>query len=463
MGVSDPKDASEIRGIVARQRQFHRGGRPRDVAFRKAQLKKLKSEMQAMEPELFQALHKDLGKSEFEAYTSEVGFVYEEIGYALANVDEWARPVRVPTPLLHQPSDSSIHPQPRGTVLIIGPWNYPLMLLLAPLVGAIAAGNTAVLKPSELAPATAAVVARLVARAFSPEYCAVVGGGVPETTALLAERFDHIFFTGSIPVGKIVMRAAAEHLTPVTLELGGKSPCIVDEHVDVAVAARRITWGKFYNAGQTCVAPDYLLVHRAVKPALLAGIKSALAEFFGADPSRSPDYGRIVNARHFDRLAELVDGRVFVGGERDKASLYFAPTVLDDARMSDKAMAGEIFGPVLPVLTFDALDEAIAMVRERPNPLALYVFTSRAATERRVVDEIPFGGGCVNNALIHLANPHMPFGGVGESGMGAYHGKFSFDTFSHKKAVTRTTTKLDIKLRYPPYAGRLGLIRKLMR
>jgi aldehyde dehydrogenase (NAD+) len=419
--------------------------------------------MQAMEADLLQALHKDLGKGEFEAYTGEVGFVYEEIGHALSHMDEWARTVRVPTPLVHQPSESAIHVQPRGTVLVIGPWNYPLQLMLSPLVGAVAAGNTAVLKPSELAPATAAVVGRLIERTFSPDFCAVVGGGVPETTRLLAERFDHIFFTGSIPVGKVVMRAAAEHLTPVTLELGGKSPCIVDEHVDVAVAARRITWGKFYNAGQTCVAPDYLLVHRSVKSDLLAGIKKSLAEFFGADPQQSPDYGRIVNERHFDRLAELVDGKVYLGGQKDRASLYFAPTVLDDARMSDRSMAGEIFGPVLPVLAFDTLDEAVALVKERPNPLACYVFTSRSATEKRIVDEVPFGGGCVNNTLIHLANPHLPFGGVGASGMGAYHGKFSFDTFSHKKAVTKTTTRLDLKLKYPPYAGRLGLIRKLIR
>lgn len=454
----------EIKQLIARQRQFFASGKTRDLDFRIAQLKKLKDAVKAMEPEIMGALKKDLNKSEFEAYTSEVGFLYEEIGHTIKHLRDWAKPRKVPTPLLHQPSQSFVYSQPLGDVLIIGPWNYPFMLLLSPLVGSIAAGNCAVLKPSEISAHTGEIVARLVERTFSPEFCAVVGGGVPETTALLAERFDHIFFTGSIPVGRIVMRAAAEHLTPVTLELGGKSPCIVDKDTDLAVTARRIVWGKFYNAGQTCVAPDYLLVQKSIKKDLIGAMKGCLTEFFGDDPAASADYGRIISPRHWDRLMGMVSGNVAAGGKGDRSSLYLAPTILDDATMEDKAMEDEIFGPLLPVLSYDTLDDAIRTVARRPNPLACYVFTSRPETERRVIEEIPFGGGCVNNALIHLANPNIPFGGVGQSGMGAYHGKDSFDTFSHRKSVVKSSFMMDVKLKYPPYTkDRLGLIRKFMR
>ncbi len=452
-----------MKDLIARQRQYFETGATRGVAFRIAQLRKLKDAMKAMEPELLQALRTDLNKSEFEGYTSEIGFTYEEINHGVRHVESWARPQRVGTPLLHQPSTSRIYPQPKGVALIIGPWNYPFMLLISPLVGAITAGNCAILKASEIAPATAAAVTKLIRGAFPPEYCAVVEGGVPETTALLKERFDHIFFTGSIPVGRIVMRAAAENLTPVTLELGGKSPCFIDRDIDVAVTARRVVWGKFYNAGQTCVAPDYLLVHRSMKEPLLAAMKACVTDFFGADPKASPDYGRIVSERHFDRLAGFVTGDVVIGGQTDRAARYIAPTVLDNAKMSDKVMEDEIFGPVLPVLVYETLDEAIKLSKERPNPLACYVFTNDSRVEARIIEEVPFGGGCVNNALIHLANPNMPFGGIGQSGMGAYHGKDSFDVFSHRKSVTKTPTAIDIKLKYPPYGQRLNLLRKLMR
>jgi aldehyde dehydrogenase (NAD+) len=290
-----------------------------------------------------------------------------------------------------------------------------------------------------------------------------VEGGVPETTALLKERFDHIFFTGSIPVGRVVMRAAAEHLTPVTLELGGKTPCFIDKDIDIAVTARRVVWGKFYNAGQTCVAPDYLLVHKSVKAPLLAAMRACVTEFFGANPQESPDYGRIVSERHFDRLLGFVTGDVVIGGQSERSSRYLSPTVIDKARMTDKVMEDEIFGPVLPVLEWESLDEAIRLARERPNPLACYVFTKNEKVENRIVEEVSFGGGCVNNALIHLANPNMPFGGIGQSGMGSYHGKDSFDAFSHRKSVTWTPMAIDIKLRYPPYRNRIGLIRKLMK
>ncbi len=454
----------DIPAIVSRQRQYFETNATRPVDFRIAQLKALKKAMKEMEPELLAALAKDLGKSDFEGYTSEVGFTYEEINHTIDHVADWARPVRVATPLLHQPSSSRIHAQPKGVTLIIGPWNYPFQLLMSPLVGALGAGNTAVLKASEIAPATAAVIAKLVEKTFKPEYVAYVEGGIPETTELLKQRFDHIFFTGSIPVGKIVMRAAAENLTPVTLELGGKSPCFVDKKVDLKVAARRIVWGKFYNAGQTCVAPDYLLVDKAVKADLMTAMKAQIKEFFGEDPQKSPDYGRIVSDRHFDRLVGMVKaGKVAFGGESDKATRYLAPTVLDDATMADKAMEDEIFGPILPVLTVDDVSHALKLAKQRPNPLACYVFTNDSDTEDRIVEELPFGGGCINNALIHLANPNLPFGGVGESGMGAYHGKDSFDVFSHRKGLVKTSTLVDVKLKYPPYAGRLSLIKKFMR
>ena len=338
------------------------------------------------------------------------------------------------------------------------------MLVISPLIGAIAAGNCAVLKPSEMAPAIAKLTSRLIEKTFSPEYCAVVDGGVAETTALLHERFDHIFFTGSTAVGRIVMRAAAEHLTPVTLELGGKSPCIVDRDVDIAVTARRIVWGKFYNAGQTCVAPDYVLAQASIKQDLLVAMQAAIVEFYGRDPQQSPDYARIINGRHLERLLGLIEEApnvVIAGGKCDRATRYLAPTILDGVSMTGKVMQEEIFGPVLPVLSYSTIDDAIAMTREHPNPLACYVFTRNSHIEQRVLNEVHFGGGCVNNALIHLANPHLPFGGIGSSGMGAYHGQDSFETFSHRKGVVKTPFSVDLKLKYPPYQPRtLQMIRR---
>lgn len=455
-----------IPALVASQRRFFASRCAFPLDFRVQQLKKLHAAVRERESEILAALKSDLGKGEFEGYTSEVGFVLEEISHTLKHLRDWARPRRVPTPLMHQPAASVVIQEPKGCVLIIGPWNYPFQLLLAPLIGSISAGNCAILKPSEMTPATAAVVGKLIAKTFAPEFCGVVFGGVPETTALLKERFDHIFFTGSTPVGRIVMRAAAEHLTPVTLELGGKSPCFVDRDIDTTVAARRIVWGKFYNAGQTCVAPDYLLVQKDVKADLLTAMTAAIREFFGDDPQRSPDFARIVNERHFDRLSALLnDGKVVAGGRGDRSARYLAPTLIDGVTMRSKVMEDEIFGPILPVLAYDELDEAFAMVRERPQPLACYVFTRDAKVERRVLEEVSFGGGCVNNALIHLANPNLPFGGIGSSGMGAYHGKDSFDTFSHRKSVIKSPLAIDVKLKYPPYGdgGRLRLIKRFMR
>ena len=453
---------AELKQLLSRQRTFFQSGKTRGIDFRLAQLKKLREAIASLEGEITAALRRDLGKSDFEAYTSEVGIVYEEINLVAANLPTWSRPQHVSTPLAYQPSFSTVYPQPRGVVLIIAPWNYPFQLLFAPLIGAIAAGNCIVLKPSELAPATTAVMVKLIDRTFSQEYCALIEGGISETTALLEEHFDHIFFTGSIPVGKIVMRAAAEHLTSVTLELGGKSPCIVDADTNLKVTARRIVWGKFFNCGQTCVAPDYLLVPRQIKRALLALMKQSVQEFFGANPQESPDYGHIINERHFDRLLALISGEVVLGGGHDRSKLYIAPTVIDQVKMDDKVMEDEIFGPILPVLEYETLDDAFAVVRQRPDPLACYVFSNRRETEERVINELSFGGGCVNNALIHVGNPHLPFGGIGASGMGNYHGQHSFLTFSHQKSITKTPFMLDLPLKYPPYKNKVKLARKII-
>jgi aldehyde dehydrogenase (NAD+) len=429
-----------------------------------AQLKKLKEAIQKNEADLIAALASDLGKSEFEAFTAEIGFLYEEINVTLKNLKKWAKPQRVITPILMQPGSSRVLIEPKGVVLILAPWNYPVQLTLAPMIAAIAAGNCLIVKPSELSPASAVALQRMIEQCFSPEYCSVVMGGVEEAQNLLKHRFDHIFFTGSTAVGKVIMKAAADHLTPVTLELGGKSPCIVDQGVNLETVARRIVWGKFYNAGQTCVAPDYVLVQKSSKPSLLSFMKKALDEFYGQDPARSPDFGRVISPRHFDRLVSLIQERpVFTGGTWDRETRYIAPTILDKVTLDDPMMQEEIFGPILPIFEYENLDDALAMIKHHSHPLACYVFTTNAATEGRVLREIPFGGGSVNNALMHLLNPRMPFGGIGPSGMGAYHGKAGFEAFSHKKSIYKSPLWLDIPIKYPPYKKWLPLMRRLMR
>lgn len=459
-------NAEAMLSTIEQQRRFFASGGTRPLAYRLKALGRLEAGVRAAEQDILAALKADLGKSAFEGYTSEVGFVLDEIRFVRKNLGEWAKPRRVPTPLLHLPSRSQVSYEPRGVVLIIGPWNYPMMLALAPLIGALAAGNTAIIKPSELAPRTGAVLQKLIQDTLAPEHAALIQGGVPETQLLLSQRFDHIFFTGSTDVGRIVMRAAAEHLTPLTLELGGKSPCIVDANTDLKITARRIVWGKFYNCGQTCVAPDYLLVHDDIKAKLLVAMRAELVTFFGQDPRQSPDYGRIINTRHYDRLMSLLDTKdhIVVGGQGERAERYIAPTIVDDVGPGHKLMADEIFGPILPVLSYKHLDEAMTLVRSRPQPLALYVFTKDRAVQQRVTRELSFGGGAINNCLLHLANPHIPFGGIGQSGMGAYHGESSFQTFSHKKGLIKTPFVFDLKVKYPPYGlKRLRLVKALMR
>jgi len=454
----------EVAAYVKNQRAYFQTGATRSLEFRRARLCELRAAIEAREAELLAALHADLRKPPQEAYAAEIGLVLAEIQHARKHLSRWMRPQRRSLPFLAWPGDARIHPEPLGVALLIGPWNYPFQLLLAPLVGAIAAGNCATLKPSELAPHTSAAAARLIRATFPEHYIAVVEGGRAEAEALLGERFDSIFFTGSTQVGRAVMSAAARHLTPVTLELGGKSPCIVCADAPLEVTARRIAWGKWMNAGQTCVAPDFLLVDRKIRDALIEALIKAVRDFYGADPRFSADYGRIVNRAHFDRLAAyLGEGRSVHGGGHDADDLYLAPTILTEVSPDAPVMQEEIFGPILPVLDFAEFDEVPAFLRDRPAPLALYLFTHDAQKQRRLVEETRSGGVCFNDTVVQLLGKDLPFGGVGESGLGAYHGKASFDCFSHAKSVVRRSTVLDPGLRYPPFRQPLERLKRLFR
>ncbi|HBF83264.1 MAG TPA: aldehyde dehydrogenase family protein [Streptomyces sp.] len=422
--------------VVARLRAAFRTGRTRDLDWRTDQLKRLRALLTEGGDELADALHADLGKSRKEAYRTEIDFTVREIDHTLERLAGWLEPEPAPVPDVLAGASARTVQDPLGVVLVIAPWNYPVQLLLAPVAGALAAGNTVVAKPSELAPATSAALARLFPRHLDPDVVAVVEGAVPETTALLAERFDHIFYTGNGTVGRIVMAAAAKHLTPVTLELGGKSPAFVDRGTDLRTVASRLVSGKFLNTGQTCVAPDYVLTDPETAPALTDALAAAVEERFGPDASQSPEYGRIVNERHFDRLVKLLDsGRTVTGGGHDRATKYIAPTVLADVAPDAPVMGEEIFGPILPVLTVDGLDEAIAFIDGRDKPLALYAFTTDPAVRERLLTETSSGGVGMGLPLAHLTVSDLPFGGVGESGMGNYHGRYSLETFSHRKAV----------------------------
>ncbi|GHH04780.1 aldehyde dehydrogenase family protein [Streptomyces rubradiris] len=423
--------------VVARLRATFATGRTKSADWRTDQLRRMRALLTERGADLAAALRADLGKSETEAYRTEIDFTVREIDHTLEHLADWLRPEPAPVPP-HLGADATAWTQydPLGVVLVIAPWNYPAQLLLAPMVGALASGNAVVAKPSELAPATSAALAELIPAYLDPDAVAVVEGGVPETTALLAERFDHIFYTGNGTVGRIVMRAAAEHLTPVTLELGGKSPVFVDRGTDLDVVADRLARGKFLNAGQTCVAPDYVLTDPETAPALEAALVRAVEKLFGADPARSPEYGRIVNERHFDRLSGLLgSGRVAVGGVGDRASKYLAPTVLADVDPASPVMREEIFGPILPIVTVSGLDEAIGFINDRDKPLALYVFSESDETRARIAAETSSGGLGYGLPVAHLTVSDLPFGGVGESGMGNYHGRYSIETFSHRKAV----------------------------
>lgn len=442
----------EIKDLVTRQRKYFQTGATLPVSVRVDALKRLYGVISGCEKEIHTALKRDLGKSGFESYMCETGLVLEEISYMLKHIHRFAREKNVRTPLAQFHSRSFKKPSPYGVTLIMSPWNYPFMLTLSPLVDALAAGNTAVVKPSAYSPHTSDVILQILSQCFDPEYVAVVTGGRAENTCLLREHFDYIFFTGSQFVGKEVMRNAAEHLTPVTLELGGKSPCIVDKSADIKLAARRIVFGKYLNCGQTCVAPDYIYCHRSVKDRLVKEVQKQIQKQYGKQPLRNPNYGKIINEKHFDRLLGLIDKNKTVhGGDSDRHALRIEPTVLDNVTFADAVMQEEIFGPIMPILIFDSMDEVIHNINAMPHPLALYLFTSDKAAAKRVTSRCGFGGGCINDTIIHLATTEMGFGGFGESGMGSYHGKVGFDTFSHYKSIVDKKTWIDLPMRYQPY------------
>lgn len=445
---------------------FFATGATKEYAFRKEALEKLRTSVLQYEDELMQALHTDLKKSKEEVWVTEIGFLLAELRHSLNHLRSWMKPEKVGTNLLNLPSRSYIYKEPLGVVLIIGPWNYPFQLMLTPLIGAIAAGNCVVLKPSELAPATAAVMKKIIEEAFPNNFVLYVeGAGADVIPQLMNQfRFDHLFYTGSTQVGKAIYEMAAKQLTPVTLELGGKSPCVVESDANITVAARRIAVTKFSNAGQMCVAPDYVLVHQSIKEDFVGAIKLAIRDFFTDDPSGSYNYGKIINERAFHRLAAYIrQGTVLHGGKMDVTTGYIEPTLLENVNVTDTVMGEEIFGPLLPVITFETFKEAAAIIQRNENPLAFYVFTGSREKEDKWLKEIPFGGGCVNNASWHLTNFHLPFGGRGASGIGAYHGKFSFNVFSHQKAVMKTPTWFDPRIKYPPFKGKLGLLKKIIR
>lgn len=452
-----------ITNLINSQREYFLSGATRPYSFRLDALKKLKTAVQKYETDIADALEKDLGKHSMESYMCETGLVLEELSYHIKHLHKWMKDKRVKTPIAQFHGTSHICPEPYGVILVMSPWNYPVQLCLEPLTAAISAGNCAVVKPSAYSPHTSAVLAKLISETFPPEYISVVEGGREENRALLQEKFDYIFFTGSVAVGKTVMEAAAKHLTPVTLELGGKSPVIVDETANIPIAAKRIAFGKVINSGQTCVAPDYLMIHETVKDRFIAEFKSALETFFpGGDRSNMPV---MVNEKHFNRVVSLMQGEsAVIGGGYNREKRAIGPTLLDGITPESPIMQEEIFGPVLPVMTYTSLDECIDFIRSRPKPLALYLFTASSETEKRILNTCSFGGGCINDTIIHLTSPDLPFGGVGESGMGSYHGKSGFDLFTHYRSVIKKSTWTDLPMRYHPYTtGKLRLIKMFLK
>jgi aldehyde dehydrogenase (NAD+) len=454
-----------VETIIKQQREFFSTHRTKDVGFRIEQLERLKTAILAHENSINKALYEDLHKSAMETYTTEIGLCLAEITYVLRHLASWARPKKVKGPSLLPLTESFVHNEPYGVVLIIAPWNYPLQLTIAPLIGAMAAGNCAILKPSEISSHTSQLIQGMIDDYFKNNYVAVIQGGAEVAQQLLQHKLDYIFYTGGGAVGKIVMKAAAKHLTPVTLELGGKSPCIVDKEIDVEKTAHRITWGKFLNAGQTCVAPDYLMLHKSIKENLIDRIKKAIVDFYGEDAKQSKDYGRMINQRHFARLSTYIeDGDVIFGGETDSKELYIAPTLMDNVSPEAKVMQEEIFGPILPIIEYSDISEAIEFINNRPKPLALYLFSNDRKIQKKVLRETSSGGVCINDTVVHFTSTELPYGGVGASGFGKYHGKASYELLSNKKGVMKQTVLSDLALRYPPYkTATLELIRTALR
>jgi len=454
----------DVKKLIKQQREFFSTGKTLDLRFRINALKKLKESVKKHEEEVCEALRRDLNKAAFEAYATEVGFVYAEINEMIRKLPGWSRVKKVRTPVTQFKSSSYIVSEPYGVVLIMSPWNYPFQLSIAPLIGAIAGGNCAVVKPSAYSPNTSSIIAKIIGECFDSNYICVIEGGREANKELLNEKFDYIFFTGSVSVGKIVMEAASKNLTPVTLELGGKSPCIVDRDSNIDISARRIIWGKTINSGQTCVAPDYCFAHKDIKDSLIAAMIKYIKEFYGDKPCANPEYPRIINEKHFNRLKALIDGEeVAAGGDFNEETLQISPTILDNVNFDSAVMQEEIFGPILPIIEYDDIEQVISYINSHPKPLALYLFTNNKELEQMIVKRVPFGGGCINDTLVHLATSEMPFGGVGESGMGGYHGKWSFDTFTHKKSIMKKSFSIDIELRYPPYGNKLNILKKIMK
>jgi len=456
---------SSVNELMA-MRQYFNSQATRSFDFRKQQLLKLKAVITKYEQEIYSALYIDLKKTPEECWVTENGFLLSELNQALKNLDHWMQPRRVSTNLLNLPSSSYILPEPLGVVLIIGPWNYPLQLLLTPLVGAMAAGNCVVLKSSEFAPATSAIMKKMIKETFDPAFILFTEGDGAVVVPNMMNQFvfDHVFYTGSTAVGKLIYQMAAANLVPVTLELGGKSPCVVESDADIKVAARRIAMTKFSNAGQMCVAPDYLLVHVSKKDAVIAALKDTLNHFFGEDASKSDNYGKIINTKQFDRIVQYMkDGKILYGGKTNRDTLYIEPTLMHDIELSSPIMSDEIFGPILPIIGFSTMQEALDIISKNKNPLAFYIFTSGKEKEKKWLASVASGGGCVNNASWHLTNHNLPFGGRGFSGTGRYHGRFSFETFSHLKAIMKTPTWFDPSVKYPPFKGKLKLFKWVIR
>lgn len=450
--------------IIENQRSFFKEGKTKEVDFRINQLEKLKKSIIKYEGEIIDALKKDLNKSSFETYVTEIGTVIQEINHTIKHIRKWVRPKRVGTPIAQFISTSKIYSDPYGVALIISPWNYPFQLTMAPLIGSIAGGNCAVLKLSPYSANTSKIIDKIIGETFDENYIKVVQGGREVNKELLNEKFDYIFFTGGVSMGKIVMKAASKYLTPVTLELGGKSPCIIDETANLDLAAKRIIWGKLLNSGQTCIAPDYLLVHKSVKKQLIDKMKDYILKFYGNIPINSPDYPKIINLKHFNRLLGLIrEEDVIFGGDYNEKTHQINPTILDNITWESKVMEEEIFGPIIPILEFEKFNNIIDEINKRPKPLALYLFTTSKEREKNVLKNISFGGGCINDTIVHVASTNMPFGGVGNSGMGGYHGKHTFDSFTHKKSVLKKSNLLDIPVRYAPFDGKLNLIKKIMK
>lgn len=450
--------------ILENQKKYFYSEATKSISFRKKMLKTLKKLILDNEEDILAAVYADLKKPDFENQLTETQFTLWEIDYFLKNVLKLAKPQYVETPLFHKPGYSFIKPEPLGVSLIISPWNYPFQLLMAPLAANIAAGNCTLLKPSEISPNTSAILAKLIPQYFIPEYIAIIEGGVSETSELLKLKFDHIFYTGSSQVGKIVMTAAAQNLCPVTLELGGKSPCVIEENVPLKQTARKIAWGKFLNAGQTCIAPDYVLVHESIKNQFVELLQNTITEFYGENPQNSAHYARIINQRHWQRLTSyLKNAEIIFGGKSNEEDLFIAPTIVDNPDLSSPLMIDEIFGPILPIITYQKIEEVAKFINERPKPLAMYVFSKNKRNINYLISRTSSGGMCINDTLSHITSSELPFGGVGESGMGNYHGKAGFDTFSHYKSIMKKSFLLDFSMKYPPYMKLSPLMKRVIK